>query len=167
MYEQLWGPNSQFRGDEQRLVEYGRLEVDGPPPDGRERWGRHDLQGGITDLNGHRCALVRIGTEQVLQLGLQKRSALETGLQPTRPPPNGREARRAGRHHRPGRAQASSTESVARVLLEMGSGSWVGLTIRHASVRQGPEERVGDPGLAQTVSPLVCLLSLIVLYIFS
>ncbi len=54
VYEQLWGPSSQFRGEEQRLVEYGRLEVDGPPPDGRERWGRHDLQGGVTDLSGHR-----------------------------------------------------------------------------------------------------------------
>jgi hypothetical protein len=54
VYEQLWGPSSDYRGEEQRLVDYGRLEVDGPPPDGRERWGRHDLQGGITDLTGHR-----------------------------------------------------------------------------------------------------------------
>ena len=54
VYEQLWGPTSAYRGDEQRLVDYGRLEVDGPPLDGRKRWDRHDLQGGITDLTGHR-----------------------------------------------------------------------------------------------------------------
>ena len=37
-------------------MDYGRLEVDGTPPDGRERWGRHDLQHGVTDLTGHRRA---------------------------------------------------------------------------------------------------------------
>ena len=60
-------------------MEYGRLEVDGPPPDGRERWGRHDLQGGATDLTGHRRVLGQgsdVGSGFRLPLGLRADSPL-------------------------------------------------------------------------------------------
>lgn len=42
---------------ETQIMIHGRKEVDGPPPDGRREWGKHELKEGITDLSkGERCA---------------------------------------------------------------------------------------------------------------
>lgn len=53
IYEQLFSHDAPLR-PEREIVEDGVLEVDGPPPDGRESWRRGELCGDLEHLGGHR-----------------------------------------------------------------------------------------------------------------
>lgn len=57
IYEQLFAHDAPLR-PECEIVEDGVLEVDGPPPDGRESWRRGELCGDIEHLGGHRRVIL-------------------------------------------------------------------------------------------------------------
>jgi hypothetical protein len=58
IYEHLIGSLSSDNRKETEIMQHGRREVDGPPPDGRREWGYKELRDDITDLSkGERLAL--------------------------------------------------------------------------------------------------------------